>query len=244
MPWALGGALIGKGSYEEGAGRVPERRQSPRGQSAPLAALAFAYARSGQKDEARKILTGLRERGEDRGGALVRIAGAHVALGETDEAWPASSAPTASGISIGIVHPHSGGLKPLRSDPRYQDLVRRIGWPGAANRAHPGCRRLRRPCLIPGSLYHRAHLAPLRPASSMKRNDWRSRMRIKKSLTLAFGLLLAFTGAASAQIATGNVYGVAKDESGARASGRQRHDHERVRNPLDGDAARTAPSAS
>ena len=44
-------------------------------------------------------------------------------------------------------------------------------------------------------------------------------MRIEKGLTLAFGFLLAFTGAASAQIATGNVYGVAKDESGAMLPG-------------------------
>jgi hypothetical protein len=37
----------------------------------------------------------------------------------------------------------------------------------------------------------------------------------KKILTLALGLVLALAGAATAQIATGNVYGVAKDESGA-----------------------------
>jgi hypothetical protein len=37
----------------------------------------------------------------------------------------------------------------------------------------------------------------------------------KKILALALGLVLALSGAASAQIATGNVYGVAKDESGA-----------------------------
>jgi hypothetical protein len=37
----------------------------------------------------------------------------------------------------------------------------------------------------------------------------------KKILALALGLVLALSGAASAQISTGNVYGVAKDESGA-----------------------------
>jgi len=37
----------------------------------------------------------------------------------------------------------------------------------------------------------------------------------KRILALALGLVLALTGAATAQIATGNVYGVAKDESGA-----------------------------
>ena len=37
----------------------------------------------------------------------------------------------------------------------------------------------------------------------------------KKILALALGLILALSGAASAQISTGNVYGVVKDDSGA-----------------------------
>jgi carboxypeptidase family protein/TonB-dependent receptor-like protein len=41
----------------------------------------------------------------------------------------------------------------------------------------------------------------------------------KRILALVLGLVLALSGAASAQIATGNVYGVAKDESGALLPG-------------------------
>ncbi len=41
----------------------------------------------------------------------------------------------------------------------------------------------------------------------------------KRILALALGLVLALSGAATAQIATGNVYGVAKDESGALLPG-------------------------
>ena len=41
----------------------------------------------------------------------------------------------------------------------------------------------------------------------------------KKILALALGLVLALSGVASAQIAAGNVYGVAKDESGALLPG-------------------------
>jgi len=43
----------------------------------------------------------------------------------------------------------------------------------------------------------------------------------KRILALVLGLVLALSGAASAQIATGNVYGVAKDESGALRVGSQ-----------------------
>ena len=41
----------------------------------------------------------------------------------------------------------------------------------------------------------------------------------KRILALAVGLVLALSGAASAQISTGNIYGVAKDESGALLPG-------------------------
>ena len=42
---------------------------------------------------------------------------------------------------------------------------------------------------------------------------------IKKRLALALGLVLALAGAASAQIATGNIYGVVRDQSGALMPG-------------------------
>ena len=44
-------------------------------------------------------------------------------------------------------------------------------------------------------------------------------MRINKSLTLGWGLLLALAGAASAQVATGSVYGTVADESGGSIPG-------------------------
>jgi serine/threonine-protein kinase len=134
MPWALGGALIGKGSYEEGLAEYRSAVKAHEGNPAPLAALAFAYARSGQKDEARKILAGLRERGEDHGSVLIRFAGAHVALGETDEAMACLERAYRERESMVLNIPTSPFLKPLQSDPRYQDLVRKIGWPGAAKR--------------------------------------------------------------------------------------------------------------
>ena len=67
-------------------------------------------------------------------GALVRMAGAHVALGETDEAMACLERAYRERESTVLYIPTAPFLKPLRSDPRYQDLVRRIGWPGAAKR--------------------------------------------------------------------------------------------------------------
>ena len=134
MPWALGGALIGKGSNEEGLAEYRSAVKVHEGNPQPLAALAFANARAGQKDEARKILAGLRERAQDHGSVLIRMAGAHAVLGEPDEAMACLERLYRERDPAVLWIPTLGGLKPLQSDPRYQDLVRRIGWPGAAKR--------------------------------------------------------------------------------------------------------------
>ena len=133
MPWAMGTALVAKGSYEEGLAEYRSAVGPHGGHPNLFAAIATTYARLGRKDEARKILTDLRER-EDHKGALVRMAGAHVALGETDEAMACLERAYRERDSSVLLIPTAGFLKPLRSDPRYQDLVRKIGWPGAAKR--------------------------------------------------------------------------------------------------------------
>jgi eukaryotic-like serine/threonine-protein kinase len=133
MPWAMGTALVAKGSYEEGLAEYRSAVGPHGGHPNLFAAIATTYALSGRKDEARKILTDLRER-EDHGGALVRMAGAHVALGETDEAMACLERAYRERDPTVLYIPTAKFLKPLQSDPRYQDLVRRIGWPGAAKR--------------------------------------------------------------------------------------------------------------
>ena len=133
MPWAMGTALTAKGSYEEGLAEYLSAVGPHGGHPNLFAAIATTYARLGRKDEARKILADLRER-EDHKGALVRMAGAHVALGETDEAMACLERAYRERDGMVLNIPTSPFLKPLRSDPRYQDLVRKIGWPGAAKR--------------------------------------------------------------------------------------------------------------
>jgi tetratricopeptide (TPR) repeat protein len=133
MPWAMGTALVVKGSYEEGLAEYRSAVGPHGGHPNLYAAIATTYARLGRRDEARKILTELRER-KDHGGALVRMAGAHVALGETDEAMACLERAYRERDWMVLNIPTSPFLKPLHSDPRYQDLVRKIGWPGAAKR--------------------------------------------------------------------------------------------------------------
>jgi TolB-like protein/DNA-binding winged helix-turn-helix (wHTH) protein/Tfp pilus assembly protein PilF len=91
--------------------------------------VGFAYAVNGERDEARKILAKLKalhQKGLAASGSIGILYGA---LGESDEAFAwlqkayAERDPELTYIKIGR------RFEPLRRDPRYQELVRRVGLP-------------------------------------------------------------------------------------------------------------------
>src|SRR5712692_7378233 len=96
-----------------------------------IASLGHAYAVSGRREEAMRLieeLKGWSERGYD---PLVMIALVHAGLGQNDEAmrWleKAYQAHSARLIQQSL---KAGPLwDALRSDARFQDLLRRIGFP-------------------------------------------------------------------------------------------------------------------
>jgi predicted Zn-dependent protease len=85
-----------------------------------IANLARAYAASGQRSEAIKLLSDLKKRGSE-------IAVIYASLGNSDQAisWLEKSYEERFNPGV-LLWP---GFDPLRSDPRFQDLVRRIGLP-------------------------------------------------------------------------------------------------------------------
>ncbi len=87
--------------------------------------LAGAYAGAGRREDALRILE------EVRGSAIYPLGVAYVyaAVGEADSAfeWLEKAYERLQlGLTWIPVHP---ALDPLRSDPRFQDLLRRIGFP-------------------------------------------------------------------------------------------------------------------
>ncbi len=91
--------------------------------------VGFAYAVNGERDEARKILAKLKalhQKGLAASGSIGILYGA---LGESDEAFAwlqkayAGRDPELTYIKIGR------RFEPLRGDPRYQELVRKVGLP-------------------------------------------------------------------------------------------------------------------
>src|SRR6202048_1236109 len=93
----------------------------------PTAGLAITYARLGKVDEARKVLSELITIANTRYFPGEQIASVYVALGDNDEAfrWLDRAIKEHSGPihCIGFARE----FRPLRSDPRFPDLLRRIG---------------------------------------------------------------------------------------------------------------------
>lgn len=93
----------------------------------PSAGVARHYARAGQRAKAREIANRLRREASDSDWFF--IAGIYAALGDRDEALAClQTAYAKRDFSLVFIKVHPF-MDPLRTDPRFQDLVRRIGLP-------------------------------------------------------------------------------------------------------------------
>ncbi len=91
--------------------------------------LGHAYALSGNKDEALKLLGELKELSKHRYVSSYYLALIYIGLGEKDRAFESLETAYAERSDLWVFVKVDPELDPLRSDPRYQDLVRRIGVP-------------------------------------------------------------------------------------------------------------------
>lgn len=125
---ALGGALIEKGDYSEGIQEL-EKAKTLEPKPLEIGNLGYAYAKSGRKDEARKLLADLKEQSKRRYVAPFWIAMIYVGLDEKDDAfaWLEKAYQDREWWLIWIKMDPK--LDSLRSDPRFTDLMRRIGFP-------------------------------------------------------------------------------------------------------------------
>jgi tetratricopeptide (TPR) repeat protein len=125
----LGWAYIHKGMYENAIaalekaalleGRVPRAR----------AGLAYAYARGGRTAEAAAIVEEMKQKSAGHYVSPYCIALADTGLGRTDEAFESLEAAYQARDVWLIELAVEPGFDPLRSDPRFDDLLRRIGFP-------------------------------------------------------------------------------------------------------------------
>ena len=93
------------------------------------AVMGYAFAVAGRRSEARKIADELAAKRRQNYLCPFEIGTIHISLGEKDEAfrWLERAYDERSACMPGLKF--DPRLDPIRSDPRYQDLVRRVGFP-------------------------------------------------------------------------------------------------------------------
>jgi tetratricopeptide (TPR) repeat protein len=104
-------------------------KSSPTFSSFYLAGLAHAYALAGRRSDAEQVLQVLLERGRQLYVSPFDIALIYTALGEKDTAFAWMTKAVAERSTWLVYSKWEPRLDPLRSDPRFQDLLRRIGLP-------------------------------------------------------------------------------------------------------------------
>jgi serine/threonine-protein kinase len=123
----LARSLEALGKFDEARAEYEEGRRLSGGVAGPSFGLAHLEAASGNTGEARRILAELTDARSRRVVSAWGIAALHASLGDADEAFrwfDIAIEEHAAGMILLRVHPR---LDPIRNDPRYAPLVRRVG---------------------------------------------------------------------------------------------------------------------
>jgi TolB-like protein/DNA-binding winged helix-turn-helix (wHTH) protein/Flp pilus assembly protein TadD len=123
----LGQAYLQKHMHEQAVAELQKAVQLSANSPTCMANLARAYVASGEPSEAVKLLRDLKKRSNSTYSNAAEIAVIHGSLGDADQAmnWLEKGYEQRFNPSV-LLRP---GFDPLRSDPRFQDLLRRIGLP-------------------------------------------------------------------------------------------------------------------
>lgn len=121
----LAQAYLQKHMNDEAVAELQKAAQLSGGSPTVMANLARAYVASGKRGEAIKLLSGLKKRSNATYSHGSEIAVIYAALGDTDQAMNWLEKGFEERFNPGVLL--RPGFDPLRSDPRFQELLRRIG---------------------------------------------------------------------------------------------------------------------
>jgi tetratricopeptide (TPR) repeat protein len=124
--WELGTALVHKSLIDEGIAKVEKSLDLVPDYAWPKAALAYAYVAGGNRKDAERVVEELREASEERYVAATILAEAYAVLGKKDSAFEWLNRAVTDNSSS-ILELNSPLLDSLRTDERYQDILRKIG---------------------------------------------------------------------------------------------------------------------
>ena len=123
----LAQAYLQKQMNDEAVAELQKAVQLSGGSPTCIANLGRAYVASGKRSEAEKLLSDLKKRSNPSHSLASEIAVIYVALGDTNQAITWLEQGYEERFNPGVLL--RSGFDPLRSDPRFEDLVRRIGLP-------------------------------------------------------------------------------------------------------------------
>jgi TolB-like protein/DNA-binding winged helix-turn-helix (wHTH) protein/Flp pilus assembly protein TadD len=124
----LGQAYLQKHMYDQAIAELQNAVQLSGGSPTCIANLARAYGLSGKRSEAMKLLNDLKSSSTAKSSHASEVAAIYASLGDKDEAMNWLEKGYAERFNPGVlIRP---GFDPLRTDPRFQDLVHRVGLPG------------------------------------------------------------------------------------------------------------------
>jgi TolB-like protein/DNA-binding winged helix-turn-helix (wHTH) protein/Tfp pilus assembly protein PilF len=124
----LAQAYLQKHMYAEAVAELQKAVKLSGDSPTCMANLARAYVASGKRSEAVKLLDDLKKRSRTGYSNASEIAMIYASLGDTDQAMSWLEKGFEERFNPGVLL--RPGFDPLRSDPRFQELVHRIGLPG------------------------------------------------------------------------------------------------------------------
>jgi TolB-like protein/DNA-binding winged helix-turn-helix (wHTH) protein/Flp pilus assembly protein TadD len=123
----LGQAYLQKHMNDEAVAELQEAVRLSGGSPTCIANLARAYAASGKRSQAVELLSDLKKRSHPGQSLASEVAVIYASLGDTDQVMSWLEKGYEERFNPGVlIRP---GFDPLRSDPRFEDLVRRVGLP-------------------------------------------------------------------------------------------------------------------
>ncbi len=123
----LAQGYLEKHMYSEAVTELEKAVRLSGGSPTCIANLARAYAASGKRGEAIRLLSGLQKRSNPTYSYGSEIATIYASLGDKDQAMTWLEKAYEERFNPGVLL--RPGFDPLRSDPRFEDLVHRIGLP-------------------------------------------------------------------------------------------------------------------
>jgi TolB-like protein/DNA-binding winged helix-turn-helix (wHTH) protein/Tfp pilus assembly protein PilF len=136
----LGEAYVGKQSYPAAITEFQKALAISKGDAGALSELARTYALGGQRDKSEAILAILQKKlqnARDRGELAIQVAALDTALGKDTQAFELLEEAYQNRVGSLILLNTTPVYQSLRPDPRFNDLIRRVGLPRIMEHQQP-----------------------------------------------------------------------------------------------------------